>query len=76
MNLSARQLQRQLAEAGQRFTDLRDAVQREMAEQWLRHSERSLAEITFRLGFSDQSNFSKAFKRWTGQTPGQFRRGS
>ncbi len=73
LHISARSLQRQLGDTGASFTELRDAVQREMAEQWLKNSGHSLAEITFRLGFSDQSNFSKAFKRWNSQTPGQFR---
>lgn len=73
LNLSARSLQRQLNEANQSYTQLRESVQRDMAQNWLRHSDRSLVEITFRLGFSDQSNFSKAFKRWTGLTPGSYR---
>lgn len=73
LNVSARSLQRQLSEANESFTRLRENVQQEMAQNWLRESDRSLVEITFRLGFSDQSNFSKAFKRWTGLTPGQYR---
>lgn len=73
MNLSARSLQRQLSEAKQSFTQLRESVQRELAQSWLANSDRSLAEITFRSGFNDQSNFSKAFKRWTGLTPGEYR---
>lgn len=73
LNLSARSLQRHLGEANESFTRLRENVQQEMAQNWLRQSNRSLVEITFRLGFSDQSNFSKAFKRWTGLTPGQYR---
>jgi AraC-like DNA-binding protein len=33
-----------------------------------------LADITFALGFQDQSNFTKASKQWQGETPGQYRR--
>ncbi|MDD9893466.1 MAG: AraC family transcriptional regulator [Gammaproteobacteria bacterium] len=73
LHLSARSLQRQLSDAGESFTQLREKVQQEMAQNWLRNSNRSLVEITFRLGFSDQSNFSRAFKRWTGLTPSQYR---
>ena len=73
LHMSSRSLQRKLEESKASFSELRDSVQREMAEQWVANSDRSLAEITFRLGFSDQSNFSKAFKRWTGQSPGQYR---
>lgn len=73
LNMSARSLQRQLGDANESFTRLRESVQQDMAQNWLRNSNRSLVEITFRLGFSDQSNFSKAFKRWTGVTPGQYR---
>jgi AraC-like DNA-binding protein len=73
LNVSARNLQRQLSDTGVSFSEIREEVQREMAELWLIQSDRSVAEITFRLGFSDQSNFSKAFKRWTGFPPAQYR---
>ena len=44
-----------------------------MAEEYIREGDYSLSQIAFLLGFSDQSNFSRAFKRWTGSTPGDYR---
>lgn len=73
LNLSPRSLQRQLSKADKNFTHIREGVQRELAERWVGQTQRSFAEITFRLGFNDQSNFNKAFKRWTGKTPGEYR---
>ena len=43
------------------------------AEGYLRENRFSLSEITYLLGFSDQANFGRAFKRWRGQTPRAYR---
>ena len=48
---------------------LLDAVHRELAEQSITDPTRSLSEISFLLGFSELSAFSRAFRRWTGQSP-------
>lgn len=74
LNLSGRHLNRKLAEEGSSFKLLREQVLHGMAERLLRESPR-LAEVAERLGFSDESAFAKAFRRWTGMTPGQFRQG-
>jgi len=74
LELSGRHLNRKLAEEGTSFKLLRDQVLYQMAEQLLRDSPR-LAEVAERLGFSDESAFAKAFRRWSGTTPGQFRQG-
>ena len=74
LELSGRHLNRKLAEEGTSFKLLRDQVLYQMAEQLLRESPR-LAEVAERLGFSDESAFAKAFRRWSGTTPGQFRQG-
>ncbi|WP_152224051.1 AraC family transcriptional regulator [Pseudomonas sp. SCB32] len=73
--LSGRHLNRKLADEGTSFKLLREQVLHGMAEQLLRESPR-LAEVAERLGFSDESAFAKAFRRWSGMTPGQFRQGS
>ena len=45
----------------------------ELTEQYLRGSRRSVGEVAYSLGFSEVSNFSRAFKRWTGLAPSEFR---
>jgi AraC-like DNA-binding protein len=72
MNISPRHLQRKLKARHLRFTDLVDAVRRDDALRLLRDGRRPLTEIAHQLGFSDHSNFSRAFKRWYGKTPTQF----
>lgn len=71
--LSLRQLQRRLQEEGTSFSLVLEETRRELAQQYLRQSGLSLGEITYLLGFRDQSNFTRAFKRWSGVTPGDFR---
>jgi AraC-like DNA-binding protein len=71
---SGRHLNRKLADEGTSFKLLREQVLHAMAEQLLRESPR-LSEVAERLGFSDESAFAKAFRRWSGMTPGQFRQG-
>lgn len=75
LGLSGRHLNRRLAEEGSSFKLLRERVLHAMAEQLL-HSPARLAEVAERLGFSDESAFAKAFRRWSGMTPGQFRQGA
>lgn len=74
LELSGRHLNRKLAEEGTSFKLLREQVLYQMAEQMLRESSR-LSEVAERLGFSDESAFAKAFRRWSSMTPGQFRQG-
>ena len=73
LGLSARTLQRRLAERGFSYQDLVDAARRELSERLLLGTEYSLAEIAFLTGFSEQSAFTRAFKRWSGQTPRSYR---
>lgn len=67
--MSERTLQRRLTEEGTSFAELVDAVRRELAQQYFRHSALSPTEITFALGFADPSNFYRACKRWFGRSP-------
>ena len=73
VNLSERSLRRHLAEAGSGYRRLIEEHSAERAAALLRSSERSVAEVADQLGFSDASNFSKAFKRWYGVSPDRFR---
>jgi len=73
MNRSLSTLQRQLSAEGISFQKLRDETRRSLAEEYIRAQEMSLSQIAYLLGFSDQSNFSRAFKRWTGLSPREYR---
>ncbi|WP_109355731.1 AraC family transcriptional regulator [Sphingorhabdus sp. EL138] len=73
LGMSARTLQRRLSDRGQSFQKLVDLARQELAQQLLRDTEYSLAEIAFLTGFSEQSGFTRAFKRWAGQTPRSYR---
>jgi len=68
-------LQRQLQAEGTSFRSIHDSTRRGLAERYLRAGELSQAEIAFLTGFTDQSNFARAFKRWAGVTPGEFQQG-
>lgn len=73
LGMSARTMQRRLAEQGRTYQDVVDLARRELAERLLRDTDYSLIEIAFLTGFSDQSAFTRAFKRWSGQTPRSYR---
>jgi AraC-like DNA-binding protein len=73
LGLGERTLQRRLGEDGLSFQKLVDEARRELAEGLLTQSSFSLAEIAFLTGFSEQSSFNRAFKRWKQQTPAAYR---
>ena len=56
------------------FQAITEDTRRELAKGLLRDNRHSLAEIAFLTGFSEQSSFTRAFKRWVGQTPASYRR--
>lgn len=74
LGMSDRTLQRRLAQSGIAYQDLVANARRNLAENLLHNTDFALAEISFLTGFADQSSFSRAFKRWHGQTPANFRR--
>ena len=71
--MSGRTLQRRLSDRGYSFQKLVDEARRELAERLLAETTYPLAEVAFLTGFSEQSAFNRAFKRWAGQTPRSFR---
>jgi AraC-like DNA-binding protein len=76
LGMSGRTLQRRLGASGVGYKDLVAHTRRELAERLLRRSDYGLAEVAFLTGFSDQSTFTRAFKRWSGQTPREYRLGA
>ncbi|MZR63902.1 AraC family transcriptional regulator [Alcanivorax sp. DP30] len=74
MNIHPKTLRRRLAKEGVIFSDLLEEVRRAIAEELLANTELSHEEISVRLGYSETSAFSRAFKRWNSVSPRQFRR--
>ncbi len=74
LGLSRRTLVRKLESEGTQYQELLDEARNELACWYLRQSSRSLSEIAERIGFSDQGNFSRGFRRWQGLTPSEYRR--
>jgi AraC-like DNA-binding protein len=74
MRIPVRTLQRRLANEKQSFSDLVGRRRVELAKQRLRRHGESLAQIALDLGYSDQTSFCRAFRRWTGQSPRAYRR--
>lgn len=73
VNLSLRTLQRKLGQLGTSFQEVYDQTRREQCLQLIQRGQLSFGEIAFRLGFSNQSAFQKAFKRWMGVAPSHYR---
>jgi AraC-like DNA-binding protein len=74
LGMSERTLHRRLAEEELSFKAVTETTRRQLAQNLLQQSRYSLAEVAFLTGFSEQSAFNRAFKRWCGQTPTTFRR--
>ncbi|MCY1013835.1 helix-turn-helix transcriptional regulator [Nannocystis pusilla] len=74
MGTSERTMQRRLRQAGTSFRDVVDDVRREAALAQLGRRDATVTDIAFMLGFSDLSAFSRAFRRWTGASPSEYRR--
>ncbi len=73
LGMSARTLQRRLSDDGHVYQDLVELTRRRLAERLLRQTDYALAEIAFLTGYSEQSTFTRAFKRLSGQTPASYR---
>ncbi len=71
---SVRTLQRRLKDAGLNYNDLQNEVRKTLALNLLENERLALGEIAFSLGYSEVSAFNHAFRRWTGQSPGEYRR--
>jgi AraC-like DNA-binding protein len=73
LNLSARTLQRKLSAAGYRYQTLLDETRQSLAEIYIAENKLSMTEISFLIGYQEQSSFNHAFKAWTGISPGEYR---
>jgi AraC-like DNA-binding protein len=74
LGVSPRTLKRRLAERNLTFRGLIQKNQQQTATYLLTNSSQSIGEIAFLTGFSEQSSFNRAFKRWLGQTPKEYRK--
>jgi AraC-like DNA-binding protein len=72
-NMTARTLQRRLRAERTSYKQILDDVRRELAVDYVSEPDLSIKEITYMLGFSEPSNFTRAFKRWTGRSPNAYR---
>jgi AraC-like DNA-binding protein len=71
-NVSPRTLQRKLKEEGVSFLQIVDDVRRKLAVQYLSSGHYGIKDVAYTLGYTEQSAFIRAFKKWTGFTPGQY----
>ncbi len=71
---SVRTLQRRLKDAGMSYSDLQNDVRKTLALNLLENATLALGEIAFSLGYSEVNAFNHAFRRWIGQSPGDYRR--
>ena len=72
--VSARTLQRRLESEGTTFAEVYDETRRATAMEYLRNPRVAIKDAAFRVGFSEPSTFYRAFRRWTGATPADYRR--
>ena len=73
LHMSVSALQRHLAVEGKSFQVLKDELRRDMAIIRLTSTDAALSAIAAELGFADSTAFQRAFKSWTGSTPGVYR---
>jgi AraC-like DNA-binding protein len=72
-NMSPRHLRRKLSETQTSYEKLLDEVRMELAIRLIQDGKLNLGRIAFELGFLDPSSFTRAFRRWTGMSPTNFR---
>lgn len=75
LNMTRSTLRRRLSEEGQPFQAIKDQLRRDIAMTLLRQANKSVTDISSELGFAEPSAFHRAFKKWTNQTPNEYRQG-
>ena len=73
LNMSLRTMQRKLRDETTSYKELLEETRRDLAQEYVRNPHVAIGEITYLLGFSEPSSFSRAFRRWTGRSPTEFR---
>jgi AraC-like DNA-binding protein len=73
LGLSSRTLQRKLKEEGTSYAQILNDTRKELASQYISNSRLSISEISYLLGFAEPTNFTRAFRRWTGKSPSEYR---
>lgn len=73
LNLSRRTLQRRLKDHGIEYSALVEDVRRELAMAYMKDSDYSMTEISLLVGYAESGSFTRAFRRWTGRSPQQYR---
>ena len=73
LHVSRRTLIRRLKRAGTSYQEILDGVRKTLSQDYLSNSEMTISSIAIQLGYQDPSNFSRAFRGWFGESPGQFR---
>lgn len=74
LHMSGSTLRRHLIDEGQSYQSIKDDLRRDLAISQLCHSDKSVLDIALELGFAEASAFHRAFKKWTGARPGEYRR--
>jgi AraC-like DNA-binding protein len=72
LGISKRTMQRRLRVQGATFSHLLEETRKSLAQRYVRDPHLSLSDATYLLGFSDQANFTRAFKRWYGCAPSRY----
>ncbi|HBM49958.1 MAG TPA: AraC family transcriptional regulator, partial [Marinobacter sp.] len=75
LHTSPQTLRRRLKQENTSFQEIKDLLRRDMAIYYLSHQELPINDIAERVGFTEPSTFHRAFKKWTGVTPGAWREG-
>jgi AraC-like DNA-binding protein len=73
LGLSLRTLHRKLADDGQSYQSIVDGIRRSLATELLENTHMAIDQVALRVGFADATSFRKAFKKWTGRSPSDFR---
>jgi len=74
MSMTPATMRRRLHEEGESYQSIKDQLRRDLAISYLSDSNRSVMDIATELGFAERSAFHRAFRKWTGASPGEFRR--